>query len=77
MADGLSRSTSWARVRSGLLHVEANTINVWKVRHQDFPGPFRRLKSGDVWDVRDVIDWARRTGRYPPPLTRSGPVRDG
>lgn len=46
-----------------LLGVEANTINVWKVRHADFPRPVRRLKSGDVWDVRDVQAWAVATGR--------------
>lgn len=45
------------------LGIEANTINVWKVRHADFPSPVRRLKSGDVWDVRDVRDWAQQTGR--------------
>lgn len=46
-----------------LLGVEANTINVWKVRHKDFPPPVRRLKSGDLWDVREVRAWALRTGR--------------
>lgn len=50
-----------------LLKVEANTVNVWKVRHPDFPAPVRRLKTGDVWDVREVRAWAERTGRYPPP----------
>lgn len=49
-----------------LLNVEANTINVWKVRHPDFPLPVRRLKSGDIWDVREVRSWAEQTGRYPP-----------
>lgn len=46
-----------------MLGVEANTINVWKTRHSDFPTPVRRLKSGDIWDVREVREWARRTGR--------------
>lgn len=46
-----------------LLSVEANTINVWKVRHADFPSPVRRLKSGDLWDVREVHSWAVATGR--------------
>lgn len=45
------------------LGVEANTINVWKVRHPDFPAPVRRLKSGDLWDIRDVRRWAELTGR--------------
>jgi len=49
-----------------LLRIEPNTVNVWKVRHPDFPTPVRRLKTGDVWDVREVQNWAEKTGRYPP-----------
>ncbi len=48
-----------------LLGIEANTINVWKVRHADFPKSIRRLRSGDLWDVRDITAWARATGRQP------------
>ncbi|BAH30752.1 hypothetical protein [Rhodococcus erythropolis] len=48
---------------SKLLGVEANTVNVWKVRHADFPKPVRRLRSGDVWDVREIEAWAKSTGR--------------
>ena len=50
-----------------LLNVEANTVNVWKVRHADFPTPVRRLKTGDVWDVREILGWAEKTGRFTPP----------
>lgn len=46
-----------------LLQIEANTINVWKNRHPDFPTPVRRLKSLDVWDVREIRAWAEKTGR--------------
>lgn len=46
-----------------LLGVVANTINVWKKRYPDFPTPVRRLKHGDVWDVREVKEWAERTNR--------------
>lgn len=49
-----------------LLGIEANTINVWKTRHVDFPPPVRRLKTGDVWDAREVLAWAEKTGRYKP-----------
>jgi len=48
-----------------MLKVEANTVNVWKVRHPDFPTAVRRLKTGDVWDGREVRAWAENTGRYP------------
>lgn len=47
-----------------LLNVDANTVNVWKNRHKDFPSPVRRLRSGDIWDRREVIAWATATGRY-------------
>lgn len=48
-----------------LLGVDANTVNVWKIRHTQFPAPVRRLRSGDIWDRREVIAWATATGRYP------------
>lgn len=48
-----------------LLGVDPNTVNVWKVRHAQFPPPVRRLRSGDIWDRREIIAWARVTGRYP------------
>lgn len=47
-----------------ILKIEANTINVWKVRHSDFPQPVRRLRSGDIWDMREVITWAKATARF-------------
>jgi hypothetical protein len=56
-----------------LLGVHANTINAWKVRDVDFPTPIRRLRGIDLWDRRDVLAWAERTGRYP----RSGPREAG
>lgn len=55
-----------------LLGVHANTINAWKVRDLDFPAPIRRLRGIDLWDRREVLAWARRTGRYP----RSEPRED-
>jgi hypothetical protein len=48
-----------------LLGVHANTINAWKVRDLGFPTPIRRLRGIDLWDRREVLAWAERTGRYP------------
>ncbi len=48
-----------------LLHVDTNTIHQWKLRHADFPKPIRVLTGANLWDVRDVEEWARRTGRWP------------
>lgn len=45
------------------LGVDANTVNQWKSRHPEFPEPVRVLKAGSVWDLRDVVAWAKRTGR--------------
>jgi hypothetical protein len=47
------------------LGVDANTINQWKARYPDFPEPLRILKAGHVWDLREVLAWARSTGRMP------------
>lgn len=46
-----------------LLGIEANTVNVWKTRDLGFPAPVRRLRSGDLWDLREVKAWAVATGR--------------
>lgn len=51
---------------AGVLGVEANTINVWRRRGfkgHAFPAPVVQLAGSNVWDVRDVIAWADRTGR--------------
>jgi hypothetical protein len=47
------------------LNIDANTVNVWKVRHADFPRPVRKLRLGEIWDLREVVVWAERTGRLP------------
>lgn len=52
---------------SELLGIDANTVNVWKSRHRDFPTPVRRLRSGDLWDRREILAWAEATGRYSTP----------
>lgn len=49
-----------------VLHVHTNTINAGKARDLDFPTPIRRLRGIDLWDLREVLEWATRTGRYPP-----------
>lgn len=59
-----------------LLDVDANTVNVWKVRHEQFPPPVRRLRSGDIWDRREVIAWATATGRYPAKAENSKSARE-
>lgn len=48
---------------SSLLGVAAEEVNAWKDRHAEFPTPVSCLRSGDIWDRREVITWARATGR--------------
>jgi predicted DNA-binding transcriptional regulator AlpA len=48
-----------------ILNVKPNTINQWKKRDDSFPRPLRKLKRLDVWDDRDIREWAERTGRLP------------
>ncbi|MET8864104.1 hypothetical protein ABZW11_14225 [Nonomuraea sp. NPDC004580] len=46
-----------------VLGVEANTVNAWRMRQVGFPEPVVQLKAGAIWDIREVIAWADRTGR--------------
>ncbi len=49
-----------------VLGVEANTVNVWQRRQASmnpFPAPVVKLAGTAVWDIRDVIAWADKTGR--------------
>ena len=49
------------------LSIDANTINVWRRRESvGFPEPVRHLKRGPVWDIREIREWAIRTGRTSP-----------
>lgn len=41
----------------------ANTLNLWRRRHADFPSPVKILRSGSLWSWQEVEVWARRTGR--------------
>ena len=38
-------------------------VHEWRRRHADFPEPVAKLKTALIWDWRDVVAWARRTGR--------------
>ena len=33
------------------------------IKHADFPAPAVTLRSGPIWLLTDVQDWAKRTGR--------------
>lgn len=46
-----------------VLGVAANTVNAWRRRDNGFPAPLVQLRSGAIWDIREVIAWADRSGR--------------
>lgn len=46
-----------------VLGIASNTVNAWRRRANKFPEPLVQLKAGALWDIRDVIDWADRSGR--------------
>jgi hypothetical protein len=51
---------------SRVLGIAPNTVNAWRRRDNGFPAPVVQLKSGAIWDVREVIAWADRSGRAVP-----------
>jgi predicted DNA-binding transcriptional regulator AlpA len=47
--------------RLGLSH--AQSVHTLRRRHADFPEPVATLKTALIWDWRQVLTWAVRTGR--------------
>jgi prophage regulatory protein len=40
--------------------IQRNTLLAWR-RDRGFPEPIARLEIGEVWDLRDVQEWMRRS----------------
>lgn len=40
------------------------------VKEPDFPEPLERLRAGQIWNYRDIADWAERKGRSVYPIPR-------
>ena len=40
-----------------------NIVHAWKRRHQNFPRPIATLSMGNIWNWKDVEDWAITTKR--------------
>ncbi|MGA5818565.1 hypothetical protein ACPC54_12000 [Kitasatospora sp. NPDC094028] len=58
-----------------VLGADGNTVNQWKRRYPDFPEPVLVLSGRPLWDIREVIGWARRTGRPVAKPDYEAPVR--
>lgn len=40
-----------------------NIVHQWRRRHKDFPKPIATLSMGNIWDWKEVEDWAVKTKR--------------
>ena len=45
-----------------LLGVTKQAASNWRERHADFPSPTASLRSGPVWELRDIVAWAEKNG---------------
>jgi len=50
-----------------MLGLTRQRINAIVRSHEDFPEPVAELSAGRIWLRKDVVAWARRTGRLPRP----------
>ena len=46
-----------------MLGVSRQRVDAITRTHSDFPKPVAELASGRIWMRRDVLTWARKTGR--------------
>lgn len=58
-----------------VLGADGNTVNQWKRRYPDFPEPVLVLSGRPLWDIREVVGWARHTGRPVAKPDYEAPVR--
>lgn len=47
-----------------LFGVSRQAASNWRDRHADFPTPVASLKSGPVWELRDIAAWAEQRGMH-------------
>lgn len=45
-----------------LLGVSKQTVSNWRVRMANFPSPTAELKSGPVWELKVITEWAKSAG---------------
>lgn len=46
-----------------MLGISRQRVNVIVQSHPDFPEPIAKLAAGRVWQRRDIVEWAKKTGR--------------
>jgi len=47
------------------LGVTTSAVANWAIRLDDYPDPILVVGSRPVWDLREIVKWANRTGRAP------------
>lgn len=52
-----------AKEIADLLGITRQRVNKIAETHSDFPRAVGRVAAGRVWSRKDVVDWARNTGR--------------
>jgi chromosome partitioning protein len=45
-----------------LLRTSRQAVGNWRQRRQDFPKPIADLKSGPIWQLGDILQWANANG---------------
>lgn len=45
------------------LEVSLAAVRKWRQRDLGFPAPLAVLAIGPIWDLAEVLEWARTTGR--------------
>lgn len=46
-----------------MLDISRQRVNVILQSHPDFPEPIGQPAAGRVWQRRDIVEWAKNTGR--------------
>src|SRR4051812_37967952 len=65
---------------SQMLSVSKQAVANWRARQTGFPAPVAELKSGPVWRVDEIVDWAEEQNLAVQPSTPigdNGQVRRG
>src|SRR5579871_1873234 len=45
-----------------LTGVSKQTVTNWRSRNSDFPTPIAQLRSGPVWHLKQIFEWATERG---------------
>jgi len=58
-----------------MLGVTKQTLTNWRTRNASFPTPIAELKSGPVWNRKEVVEWAKGAGVHVPASKSEPPAQ--